>query len=568
MAGAGGGMTSSNVVGRDDGWVPLYTGEVVIATLVRAQLDRHGIASRVDQPLAARDGGEAPMTVLVHERTISVAREAIAGLGSRTAPRDTRTTDGTRLLCATAVLRSLRRFAWLRTWRQKSTAVAPELGVDVKLLAQVCAFMDRRDLLYELIIGIVLPLAWFLLVLLIPQVLAFSIVVYYPSIALVLLAKWYQERWMLAWPFARAQWDPRTVEQQFQVELPRDVASKIANPEQNVVVYGTYTPFVGSGGRLDGWSFVIDTTKPAEDLGGTKDPRTFTSAQLYSAVLGRIRELHVPNSEIRDCVFVSGRDIRHDRELLADIYSHPVQRVGPARIERLRADNAGTQARWYPWIRIYDANSEVILSVFLRFQLQGKHLFLEMARHVLSPLADDCREIDRVGPPSIRSVSALAAKAVLASPLAPYWFLFRLVARGFFALRRELGFDEREHRRTIRDSPRYNYGVGTSIREEASSGTYSHYFEQVDTQMYVKMLDVTILDSVIDFLRQHNIDTSDLKERSTMVLNSGIIVHGGDVKAGSLAVGQQAKATTFQKLGTLAGQWRTPNTGPAKGATT
>ena len=39
-----------------------------------------------------------------------------------------------------------------------------------------------------------------------------------------------------------------------------------------------------------------------------------------------------------------------------------------------------------------------ILSVFLRFHLQGKHLFLEMARHVLSPLSDACRDIDRIGP--------------------------------------------------------------------------------------------------------------------------------------------------------------------------
>jgi len=47
---------------------------------------------------------------------------------------------------------------------------------------------------------------------------------------------------------------------------------------------------------------------------------------------------------------------------------------------------------------------------------------------------------------------------------------------------------------------------------------------------------------LVEFLDDHNIDTSDLKERQTTILNSGVIVQGGDVNAESLAVGPGAEA--------------------------
>jgi hypothetical protein len=61
--------------------------------------------------------------------------------------------------------------------------------------------------------------------------------------------------------------------------------------------------------------------------------------------------------------------------------------------------------------------------------------------------------------------------------------------------------------------------------------------------MINQMLEGEILNTIVEFLEDHDIDTSDVKDRRTMILNSGIIVHGGDVNAQALAVGQQATAT-------------------------
>ena len=45
----------------------------------------------------------------------------------------------------------------------------------------------------------------------------------------------------------------------------------------------------------------------------------------------------------------------------------------------------------------------------------------------------------------------------------------------------------------------------------------------------------------------HGIETSDLKERQTTILNSGVIVQGGDVNAESLAVGSGSQAVKTVK---------------------
>jgi NAD-dependent DNA ligase len=48
------------------------------------------------------------------------------------------------------------------------------------------------------------------------------------------------------------------------------------------------------------------------------------------------------------------------------------------------------------------------------------------------------------------------------------------------------------------------------------------------------------------FLDDHGIDTSDIKDRGTQILNNGVIVSGGTVTAEGLAVGANAKASILK----------------------
>jgi hypothetical protein len=76
--------------------------------------------------------------------------------------------------------------------------------------------------------------------------------------------------------------------------------------------------------------------------------------------------------------------------------------------------------------------------------------------------------------------------------------------------------------------------------------------------MYVKLVQQRILDLVTEFLDKRNIDTSDLKERKTSIMNNGVIVSGGSIQAKSMAVGVGARALADQALKPLGQKTPTP----------
>src|SRR5262249_303202 len=104
----------------------------------------------------------------------------------------------------------------------------------------------------------------------------------------------------------------------------------------------------------------------------------------------------------------------------------------------------------------------------------------------------------------------------------------------------------REMRKVVLENPAFDHGATTSLREHASSaGLYHHYFQKLDKEMYMKILEGQILDTIIRFLGDRNIDTSALREMQTRIINSGIIVSGGgSVEANTLAVGHGSTALT------------------------
>jgi hypothetical protein len=62
--------------------------------------------------------------------------------------------------------------------------------------------------------------------------------------------------------------------------------------------------------------------------------------------------------------------------------------------------------------------------------------------------------------------------------------------------------------------------------------------------MYVKVIERQVLDSILHYLDERNVDTSDVKQRQTAILNQGVIVSGGGsvVNSGAMSVGDQANS--------------------------
>ena len=115
-------------------------------------------------------------------------------------------------------------------------------------------------------------------------------------------------------------------------------------------------------------------------------------------------------------------------------------------------------------------------------------------------------------------------------------------------------------RQSMERNPRFNFGAVTSIREMGMQNYYRVYFQQLDKERHVKTIEQCTIDAIVDFLSDHNIDTSDIRDRRTAILNNGVIVSGGDLNAENLAVGKGAKAAVSR----LGGKPR--NNGPSAGA--
>jgi hypothetical protein len=71
--------------------------------------------------------------------------------------------------------------------------------------------------------------------------------------------------------------------------------------------------------------------------------------------------------------------------------------------------------------------------------------------------------------------------------------------------------------------------------------TAAHHLKK--SHFYVQILGsiTQILDTIVDFLDSRNVDTSEIKERRTTILNNGVIMSGGSIQAQSVAVGRDAK---------------------------
>jgi hypothetical protein len=100
----------------------------------------------------------------------------------------------------------------------------------------------------------------------------------------------------------------------------------------------------------------------------------------------------------------------------------------------------------------------------------------------------------------------------------------------------------------IKENYSFDYGATASIRALATSSNYRRYFQRLDKEMGLKLVERAILDSIIEFLDEKNVDTSDLKERTSMIFNNGVIVSGGYIRADTFTGGQGATSEVVKQF--------------------
>jgi hypothetical protein len=452
-------------------------------------------------------------------------------------------TEASRYLCAAAYVD--RRFAdrvVKRVLRERHRAVAPSYGVDLYAVVRHCLAARRRTFAGALALTALLLGALPVFVVLGASPLGALFRVLVLAWGVVFVSRCLNRYEVLAGRMLRDRFDVRTAprgsarDEKLIGELERHQLA-------NVTVYSGFSPFVGCGLDRGGWSFVVDVRKGREDISGRRQqPMAFEIDDLYAALLDTLRSLQIPALRVEDRLFMNGRDVRGEHWILPDDFARPLPWVDPAVVhEYLRAPTH--RVRHYLTVQLVDWKGELVLSLFLRFNLVGGSLFCEGNYFLLPPVKEKYHAVDDVS--ALPDLGALLREMGLSALSAP----FLLVLAPFLVVERLFGrwtawLERRATRRMIRNRPMFDYGAATTIRQEGMSGNYRHYFQKLDELMYTKLVQKKVFESIATFLDSRGIDTGELRERQATVLNSGVIITGGEIKAESLAVGQGARAFT------------------------
>lgn len=521
--------------------VQVWSAPSSVSVLLSWALVRRGSDSG---PRLYYDLGQLPLTlvavlicysILRWDRALAFARQRYSTPGPVMQQTACNTT---RLLCAAAILNGPRyRRAILDFLTQPARANAPEIGLDARLVAQICVHEEERHL-RQAYCYVLIGLMSLILAVLADLTVASLFLV---GLSAILWATTYHSaRTNRAPLFQRGRFDPEHVRASFPSVLGAELASGIPDPDQNLIVFKGFNPFVGCGVPIGGWSFAIDVLKAKDSLVPV-EPIGFTNDELYAEIERALRRLQIPSLEIRDLFFVSGADVREDRDLLPDEYGKPASRL-ESRHALAYINQSDTRVRHYKCVRAIDWGSDLAVSNYIRCALRGPTLFVELKRFLLPPLAENYRTIDSEPHASFRRLCSIVVGAPFVGPLMLCAAPFRVYDRLATVVKELLNSDSRRRRSEIDEQPLYDYGASTSLRELYSSKTFGHYFQKTDADFYKKVLERQLLDAICTFLDEHHVDTRDLRDRQSTIMNSGIIVQGGDVLAETLSVGTGAQA--------------------------
>jgi hypothetical protein len=272
----------------------------------------------------------------------------------------------------------------------------------------------------------------------------------------------------------------------------------------------------------------------------TAVPLLVEIGDLYQRVGDEIGVLNLERVTVEDKVYVNGQDIRGDQRFLTNPLARPRVKVDPGVITTAMQQGSH-QVRHYRCIRVVDWSGELVLSIFLRFSKLSHNLFVEASYFLLTPVKEKYHSVDTMAAkPSFRKFAEFFVYSALVSIFLLIWAAFKVLTKLQHSLTH--WSQKREERKTILENPSFDYGATFSIRQWASSESYRRYFQMLDKEMYLKVLEKNILDSILSFLEERNVDVSDLKQRQTTILNNGVMISGGSLSADSLAVGQGARS--------------------------
>jgi hypothetical protein len=451
-------------------------------------------------------------------------------------------TETTRYLCAAAHIdETFRHYVLKNIVREEHQALGETYGVDITPIVKCCFAAEQRSLMRDSILTGILLLAILGPLLLTPWLELFIIGLAWLVVTLEKKKAYYGP---IMTQLTKGKFKPDTIESPLDPELDRKLKESFNTQGRNVIVYSGYSPFAGAGSLIERWSFAIDITQGKQTATEALKPSTFHISEMYDYVACAIEALGLSDRSdvhLEDKLYVNGQEIRDDTRFLNNHFARPNTQVDTTCVREFM-ENPTEDIRYYKCIHITSWRGELVLSIFFRLVMAGKNLFIETDFLVLPPLKKEYYSIDRLQPTlTARKFWELAKQSFFPTlPLLLYspTRVLSWILKDWFAQREEIRI-----RRFIHENPAFDYGASTSLRQFASDSNYRLFFEKLDQEMYTKIIQHQMLESIVSFLDARNIDTSELKKRQEAIQNNSTLIIGSSISGTGIAIGSQAQAT-------------------------
>ncbi|WP_086850032.1 hypothetical protein [Amycolatopsis kentuckyensis] len=284
----------------------------------------------------------------------------------------------------------------------------------------------------------------------------------------------------------------------------------------DVVVHRGFSPFVGAG--IPVHQQVI--TLPLEPADDTGKPATISVMELQDQVseaVGRLRGKSSlgPGRRLEDLTLHEQVLIPADRlvadpqavpDALPGLNERPAAQLDPEAARNL-ADASVEWARYYRCYRIESWDRDLTTSCYLHVGTNQRMLFLEWQFLALLPIDPRYRTIDQHRAPVLGPLRNAAAELCLL----PATVLRRAarVFRSFKALPQRPG-----------EIVPAKYGADRSLRELAQADRVQSYFQDVDVERYVRILDSTLFRAVGAYLQERGYSVVEFTKLADPVHNS------------------------------------------------
>ncbi|MFI8827470.1 hypothetical protein [Streptomyces sp. NPDC053431] len=306
-----------------------------------------------------------------------------------------------------------------------------------------------------------------------------------------------------------------------------------------LVMYRSENPFCGAGEPHEPWSLSVEL-RPRKDLDG-RAPEPLDNSAIMRHIVPLVEALRVPSPHGSPGIQAGVRDRLRELEMDEVVFlpvdglpSREAAPYSPEGFERHRSgaiEEGGETRRHFLRIRVGGWGEEIVTTVFVRVHTQGGMLMLEVAPHVLRPVAELYRYADRTAHryrhnhhfgravQALRQTPRSAGQAVVT-----LWRAFvhgwRLATEGYGG--------------ALPEGPLH------SVRELGSDDEAS-LFQEMDVSRYLKSIQDRVVNGVTVALRQAGYETAEFEQKIVHVAEGGTFIEG---TKGNVTIGDRNTVTS------------------------